>query len=397
MNKHYWQTTLTGATIGFFALGVQAMDWAEGNGQLHGFLTQGLVTSTNNNFYGDSKDKISTDFREIGVNSSYRITPGLQLSAQVISRRTGKLDDGDLALDYAFVDISLYSDEDNKFGFRVGRIKNPYGLYTDTRDVASTRPGIIVPQAIYPDAVRRLALASDGIGLYGNIKAPGGSVDILLGGGKEQINDRSTKAFLLGAAVDGSLKQDRLSSGIRALYETDNKQWRGGISYLRFHQQFTPAPTDPFPARELLITPWVFSLQYSGERWTFTGEYTLRDEKTTSVNATIGDVTANGWYLQGQYRLMPQWELLLRYESAVSDIDDPTGKQFAASTGGNALTRYARDLVIGARYDVTSDFMVRTELHHVQGAFWLSPLENPITNDLQRNWNLLMLLGSYQF
>jgi hypothetical protein len=88
---------------------------------------------------------------------------------------------------------------------------------------------------------------------------------------------------------------------------------------------------------------------------------------------------------------------LLRYDSATVDRDDPSGKQFAANTGGLSYTRYARDWVAGIRYDATPNFMVRAEVHHVKGTFWLSSLENPVVADQEQDWNMLMLLGSYHF
>ena len=42
--------------------------------QVHGFVTQGFVHTTDNRFFGDSENG-SFDFTELGVNLSYRATP----------------------------------------------------------------------------------------------------------------------------------------------------------------------------------------------------------------------------------------------------------------------------------------------------------------------------------
>lgn len=378
----------------------KSFDWDDGKGQLHGFLTQGLVASTGNNFYGDSRRNVSLDFREIGLNGSYHVTPGIQLSAQIISRRTGEIDDSPLWLDYAFVDAVLAQNETTKLGIRLGRMKNPYGLYADTRDVAFTRPGIIVPQSIYFDRTRKLSLSGDGIHLYGSFQAPGGNIDAVFGIAQLPTNDRSGKSVLVGSNANGELASDRPSLGFRILYETDNGRWRGGVTYLTMRTKYQAVASDQFPIsdRKIGLEPLIFSLQYLGEQWTITGEFTQYRTEVTQNRTVVLHSISDGWYLQSQYRFKPQWELLLRYESALSDKNDPDGKDFAAKyPGQQAFSRYSHDWVAGLRYDVNASFMVRAELHHIKGTNWLSSLENPVPGDIVRNWNMLMLLGSYRF
>jgi len=373
------------------------MDWGDGKGQVHGFFTQGLVASTNNNWYGSSSDHVSFDFREIGLNGSYRVTPGIQLSAQLISRRAGEMDDGELWLDYAFVDLTLLSSAENKAGVRLGRMKNPYGLYTDTRDVAFTRPGIIVPQPIYFDSLRKLALSGDGIHVYGNLAVPGGTLEAITGIISLPLDDRSNKASLVAPHAPGELDQNGLTTGIRVLYETNDKQWRGGFSYDPHKSVYHPGQGDPNPRRDMKFKPWILSLQYTNEYITLTGEYSQRKGKIVSGGITLLDSTSEDWYVQAQYRFMPQWEMLLRYDNITSDKDDPSGKQFAARTGLPSHGQYLHDWIVGLRYDVTPGFMLRTEWHHAKGTGGLSPLDNPVAADLERDWNMLMLLGSYHF
>ena len=50
---------------------------------------------------------VSPDFRELGINGSWRPLPDLQLSTQILSRRAGKADDGDVRIDYGFIDYSF--------------------------------------------------------------------------------------------------------------------------------------------------------------------------------------------------------------------------------------------------------------------------------------------------
>lgn len=396
MKLNPYITVLLAAMLGA-ASKTHALDWADGKGQVHGFFSQGMVATSDNNFYGDSADGVSWDFREIGLNASYRATPGILLSAQVMSRRAGEMDTGALWVDYAFADFTLLETPEKQLGVRVGRMKNPFGLYTETRDVAFTRPGVIVPQPIYFDRSRKFALSGDGVHLYGSTTVPGGTLDVVALLGKTPINDRSSKAGLVGLHAHGDLEQNRLTPGIRILYETENGRWRGGVSYFDLSQVYHPVNNDRHPRSTALLQPWILSLQYTGESWTVTGEYSQRNTEVSRGALRIFDSIAENWYVQGQYRFHPGWELLLRYDSAVMDKHDRNGSRFAADTGGQSFTRYARDRVAGLRYDVTPNFMVRGEWHHVTGTVWLSSLDNPNPADLKKDWDMFMLLGSWHF
>lgn len=142
------------------------MDLLDGNFQVHGFASLTLVNTSDNNFFGQSDDQVSNNFSEVGLNASWRLTPGLQLSAEVLSHRAGGTDDGGVRLDYGLVDWTALSSEEGRGGIRVGRIKTAYGLYNTTRDVPFTRPSIILPQSIYFERTRNLTVSADGADIY---------------------------------------------------------------------------------------------------------------------------------------------------------------------------------------------------------------------------------------
>ena len=155
--------------------------------QLHGFLTQGFVQTSDNRFFGDS-DEGSFDFTEIGLNGSFRLNKQFLFSGQILSRRAGDMYNGSLSLDYGLVDFTAFSDESTRLGLIAGRFKNPLGLYNDTRDVAFTRPGIFMPQSIYFDKVRNLMLSNDGLLAYGEYHSERDSVFLQLGAGRSPID-----------------------------------------------------------------------------------------------------------------------------------------------------------------------------------------------------------------
>ncbi|MEO6564199.1 MAG: hypothetical protein ABIN99_14350, partial [Nitrosospira sp.] len=62
-----------------------------------------------------------------------------------------------------------------------------------------------------------------------------------------------------------------------------------------------------------------------------------------------------------------------------------------------AFNRFAKDITVGLRWNVTPEFMLRAEYHHVNGTAWLSTLDNPNLRDLSQHWDLFTVLGSYRF
>ncbi len=392
------KSTLSGLFIAAVQVSTcaHAFEWDDGKGQVHGFLSQGMVASSHNNFYGESSDGVSWDFREIGLNASYRLNPGIQFSGQVMSRRAGEMDTGALWVDYAFADITLLSSEEKQVGIRIGRMKTPYGIYNETRDAAFTRPAVVVPQPVYFDVGRKFVLSSDGVHPYGRFEVPTGNLEVVFCIGKSPIDDRSSKATLVGYKAPGDFSQDRLTTGFRVMHESADQRWLAGVSYFSLHQEYDPEPGDAFPQTSVLLEPWLVSLRYSGEKWTISSEYMLEKADFDFGNRKV-DTYAQGWYIQSQYRFMPDLELLLRYDYSAGDKDDRDGRKFQATTGQPAYTRYLHDYVVGAKYDVTSSFMLRAEWHHLKGTFWLSSLDNPNPADLKKDWDMFMLLGSWHF
>lgn len=89
--------------------------------QVHGFLSQAAAISDHNDIGGNSSDGIALELREIGANVSWRPTPDWLLSAQTLMRWSGIADDGDLRLDYGFVDRALMYG-DYRLGMQLGKI-----------------------------------------------------------------------------------------------------------------------------------------------------------------------------------------------------------------------------------------------------------------------------------
>ncbi|MBS0423690.1 MAG: hypothetical protein JSR71_04495 [Proteobacteria bacterium] len=373
--------------------------------QIHGFITQAYVLTSDNNVFGKSHKDGSFGLTEAGLNASARPLPKLQLSAQVLSRRAGEGNTGMPRLDFAFLDYRLYSHETDQFGIRVGRLKNPFGFYNDTRDVAFTRPGILLPQSIYFDRTRNLGLSGDSIQLYGETAvARLGTISTQFGVWLPIVSDKDTQLSVLGTDVPRGQLSREVSYIGRGIFETNDKRLRLGISGIWLNTSYDPSSksNDPIGPGAFQFSPIYFSAQYNTERWTLTSEYAIRHLKyDNNFHSTVLDgqnLYGESYYFQGEYRFTPRLEGMVRYDVLYTDRSDRDGSRWAEKAPGrHGFSRFAKDITVGLRWNVTPEFMLRAEYHHVNGTGWLSRLDNPVPGDSKQYWDLYSILASYRF
>lgn len=371
--------------------------------QIHGFTSQAyILTTDDNDFFGNSEDDGTFDFRELGINASLRPFPKMLVSAQLLSRDAGESDDGDIRLDYGLVDYSLVSEAESLFGIRLGRITNPLGFYNETRDVAITRPSILLPQSIYFDRTRNLALSSDGGQLYGEYRTGMGDFMLQLALANPRTEGPEVERALLGDNFPGELEGD-ISYGGRLLYEKDGGRIRLGISGVDLNINYDPKGlADPLQAGSIDFDLIIFSAQYNAEHWSLTGEYAIRKFDFSDFGPLFSlpdnDFIGESFYVQGTYRFNPKWEAVARYDVLFADRDDRDGEEFEAATDGlPSHSRFAKDFTVGLRWDITPSFMFRAEYHNVNGTAWLPRGDNPNPLETDRYWDLFTLLISYRF
>ncbi len=364
---------------------------------IHGFLTQAYVNTSENNWFGDSVDG-SLAFTELGVNASLQLQPNLRIAAQGLSRRAGKLDNGSPRLDYGLLDYQFINGVDKQLGIRIGRIKNPLGFYNDTRDVASTRPTIFLPQSIYPDRIRNLQLSSDGFGLYANYEFGKNALFMEMNIGRIRVDEESDLDFL-GFDAPGVLHGKNLNIAARIMYEYDAGRIRLGLTGIDFGMRYDAAPADFFASGRISGNSWIVSAEYNSEFWSLTSEYMYQPVEFSQFGLPLdaNDAKNEGYYLQGQYRISDSWTLVLRYDASFQNSNDRDGNARAAVTGLPEQVFFSKDTTLGIRWDISSQLTVRGDYHYVDGSFWIAARENqPLTNT-ERYWNIFSLLISYNF
>lgn len=415
------KTAITGTFLLGLLLPIPGLtdDSTQNRFNIHGFASQAYIHSTDNHFFGHS-DSGSFDFTELGLNGSFQLSPRLRLAGQVLSRRAGVFDNGSPRVDYALMNISLFSNPQFSGGMYLGRIKNPIGLYNETRDVAHTREGIFLPQAIYFDKIRDLTISADGIQLYAHYYFDNDAI-LFRGGVGYPLVDKNVEYTLMGRDWSGDLKAETPGVFGRIRYEQEGGRWIYALTAVEAKLDFNARGSDllAFPygaglsSGKIDINYLQLSAQFNGEKWQFTTEAVLEgvDYERISSDFDQNDADSLGFFVQANYRFTPQWQAFLRYEEFQKDIDDWNGKKSAqrSLTTSQILAKYgisqdplpahnfySKAWVFGGRWLINHSLMLRAEYHIIDGTAVLSPRENDMAHAKQ-NWDLFSISLSYYF
>ncbi len=373
---------------------------------VHGFFTQEYFLTSDNNIFGTSSDGGSFDFTEVGLNASWSPIVDLRLAGQILFRRAGAGHEHDLELDFGLVDYTILSTADYRLGTRLGRYKNPYGFYNATRDVLFTKPSILLPQSIYFERTRELALSADGGLLYGEYRGEWGDLSLEFGIGIPRGDNLDTELVLVGANYPGETHSELSYIGQLA-YELEGGKYRIAISSAwvdtRYDPKFLPPEVkildrSDLPSLKLLFKPMIFSAQYNQDKLSITSEYAIRRFEQIALDTQSSrSITGESYYLQALYRFDENLEAVLRYDALYNNREDRHGNKYQALTGKPNYTQFAKDWTFGLRYYVNSSFLVAAEYHHVNGTAWLPIQDNPDPDRLERGWHMFSLAASYRF
>ena len=421
--KYFFKRFIIYIILFLFSLTTNAFELFD-SVQVHGFASQTMFMTSGNNMFGPSIRNPSFAFTELGINGSWSPLPNLRLSMQLLSRRAGDWHDGSPVIDFGLFDYSFEFDGDYRLGVRAGRVRQPYGLYNDTRDVAFTRPSILLPQSIYLEGTRDFTISADGVMIYGESRKPWGNLTLELFGGYARTNDTDTQFSFLYANYNGSLEPNPSFVG-RLNYETYDGSLRLALSGAYTSMTYNPSNAPlPQPLNgSISFNPIVLSAQYNTENWTFSSEYQMNYFQRSGLDnplyaTTQGldfDLFGQSYYFQAAYRFAPKWELMARYDAMYPNSQDMSGKttEFTSLTQSAlaqnpfyyipAYSQYAKTWTVGLRYDISPWMMVRAEYNYVNGTAWLpaegylGPDGNQDFSKTVKYWDMFGFLVSLRF
>ena len=381
-----------------FSLNVAAKDQ---DFQFHGFAAQGIIDVDGSDFVND-EGSLSPKLTEIGFNASYQLSANLRLAGQVVYLNGGNRYTEGARIDYALLDWLAYDSPNWQANIYLGRFKNNHWLYSSIRDVPFARPSILLPQSIYFDGFRDIAVGADGAAIkISHSDDDYGNFDLNVSYGANPIDDKQTEN-LLSRFAQGTFKQD-FEAQASFYWQPAFSSWRFGATYLDsdFNYQANDN-TDLFFDGVFSFQTYSINTLYEGEKWEFSSE--IHQSKFTTAGfyhpLLFEEPVSHSGYVQSRYKVSNELTLLARHERFYSDKNDKDGEKLAKARGGliPAYFAYHRDTTLGISYDIASNVRLRLEYHWFQGAARLTPvvLPNPQMND-SKNWQLWAVQLMYWF
>ncbi len=391
-----------------------------GSTDIHGFISQGYLSSTTNDFSEDSKDT-SFVYSEVGLNFGKDLTDDLRLGLQLFAKEFADLSNNEIVFDWAYADYRFHE----MLGMRFGMIKFPHGLYNEIRDIDMLRTSVFLPDGVYREASydlyvddvflslqgissRDLYLSLQGTGLYGYIDlgAVGGfSYQMMYGTQNiESSSDNSNRQLdylskitpfisvwnegnFIGSTelqVDykyaGNLLWDTPLEGLRLGASLDNlkmsvssKVSKDLAADLNGFEMPLLNKGDSVNIDYNKIENWVYSVEYTWNNLLLMAEYLRTNkeyeiaidasESNLLIEGAETDSTSKGWYVGGAYRFA-DWFELGGYYSESRYEDDKSITNFSV----NFFTEFD-DICATARVDMNEFWTLKLEVHNFRSSY----------------------------
>lgn len=396
--------------IVFTAFSVSAVEFGDismgSNVEIHGFISQGYMQSSHNNFFGETDDG-TAEFSEVGFNLGTDLGDNLRLGIQIFSRKLGEFGKGEVEIDWAYGDYR-YKDW---LGIRAGKMKLPHGLHNTTRDIDFLRTNIFLPQSVYNEAWRDSVAAIQGGEVYGDIYlGKAGNFSYQFQGGICEFDVDSgvvttTKDQLKLKGMDFDIKDSTSHYGAAT-----GLVWSAPVDGLKFSLtgwvvNFTLKGETTVGSDETLkfemetkSRQWTGSIQYEIGDFIISGEYSRNYYDFWSEADKIGNfhdkLETEGYYGAVSYRFTDWMEIGTYYSVYYADIDDKNGKANKTGSrknaGYNDYDSWLKDLCLSVKFDISENWVLKFEGHKMDGAAILMKDINTVNNKLQteEDWYL---------
>jgi hypothetical protein len=348
--------------------------------KINGFIAQGIIQAADSNFVENDGD-VSIKLTEVGVNSSYRINPSFRVAGQAVYLEGGNRYRDGFRVDYLFLEWQLLNSPNWQIKTQMGRNKNYHWLYSSTRDVPHTRPSIVLPQSLYFDVFRDVALGVDGLVLLAQTDNSFGGWDINFSVGNSRISAEQ-KENLLGSIATGKLKHD-FDTQFSLYWRPTLTNFQFGFALLDADFSYQQGDNDTLFTGDETSQRFMLNLLYQGKSWEIASE--IMRERVIVENIMFpgfsSDTTAEGGYLQARYFLSKQLTLLARLDIYDRDRQDRDGKNIEALSQGFVQGYFglSDQATAGVTWNFAKNIQIQAEYHRVKGAGRLAPIFVPDT------------------
>jgi hypothetical protein len=365
----------------------------------HGYISQGITQSVDSNFITSDND-ITGELTELGINGHYRLTNNLSVAGQVVYLDGGNRFEQGARVDYLFLDWSINDIWGWQGQVHLGRFKNRHWLYSVTRDVPQTRDTAVLPQSVYFDSFRDVALGSDGVQTSFKRYSNDNIWEVNWSYGSSDINE-AQKNFLLGNVASGEIEQDFVHQ-FSVFWQPSTMAWKLGLSWLESDFTYQASVMDNRFDGKANIRRFMFSAQYFSENWELSSELLrdLQDSRGLFAPNFRERRTAEGGFVQFRYLFNSKVSGLVSYDTYVNNVSDPDGEQLEQSSFGQipAYFGYVDTIAVGARWDFAPGWRIQAEHHWVEGATRAVSLLDPNIKDRSdKYWRMWSVQLMYWF
>lgn len=398
---------------------------------ISGFVSQGYLNTSENNYLVPRSVNGTAEFTEAALLVSASPMDRLRIGIQFLARNFGSQGTGQVQLDWAFGDYRWY----DQLGFRAGRVKLPFGLYNEGRDVDLLRTSVFLPQSVYNERIRDMIQAYEGAGAYGNIQLGGfGELDYHVFGGTLNVPDSTAELWRENTGEAG----DSLAE-VLALLNDQQNGWDPGTTEVEFQNDENAVITFPWiwggsviwstPLEGLRLGSTFMNgrFNYSGDflfeyrepdsdpvqvemavdqtnhinhEFTLSAEYTWDNLllATEYYHEDIENEGSLGWYGKARYRFSELFSLASYYSVSYADGDDLEGDRYS-SVGLPEYYAWLKDLTLSTRFDLTDFWLLKLEYHFFDGVEQGIDrnLSEELAEPMAQNWGMFTAKTTFSF
>jgi hypothetical protein len=414
-------------------LGTQVNAYEFKGMDIRGFISQGYLKSSDNNFFAQTEEG-TTQFDEAAISFSANVSDRLRIGLQFLARDLGTEGNNEVFLDWGIAD---YHWKDS-LSLMVGQMKFVMGLYNETRDLDMLRTFIFLPQSIYNEGWRDSSSSIQGASIYGDIplRALGtlnydgqyGTIDMSKGNGASRLLSDQWPFERIGLTAEtdgidvkyvytGSMKWitnvDGLVLGVStwgykfeadAVTMLDTTNPAVSASFAGSLSQFETRLAVPESHFDLNASSFIGSLEYTWRDLVFAAEYmqtsydieisndlfksgAVFHDPITDAGADVDDFgsvtvprfTSVGYYASLTYRFSPLFEMGTYYSVYYPDKDDKNGNERVnvRHLDTEEYRAWLKDMCFTTRFDLTENWILKLEGHKMNGAAILLGADNP--------------------
>ena len=389
-----------------FALTNAAHSLDLGPVQVHGFLSQGYIYSSGNEYLQGSDKGGTFDFSNAAVNFLYRPTNKLFFAGQLISRNFGDAyaNEKPIDIDYLFASANIIGSSTDDFTVNLGKIKTTYGIFNNSRNIPFTHVGIISDQTLYSEYDRHMTLYGTGISLDYKHRADIGDFRVIYQNAKISDDKRDALSTYPQIDPDSVTEFDGVDySVVHFMLSPANTNLEFGYSHGRIDAEkmyildTIPGVYDRHWSLNAINN--IYSARYTTENFTLTAEYMNRviRNKYRFIPKNIFPYQENdeirksdSAYIQGAYRFTYDLEGFVSYHFATEEIN-------GVKNYGAPYNQYRRQWVVGADWDIFENTLLKAEFHMIDGTYDMIKEPGINQNGIDRKWNMFVMQLSYKF